>query len=200
MDLCSVRRRRQPHPVPHDVPRGWISPKHPRPQSRNAHSTGSRLAQVTYKSPAPLPFRIGNGAADQCARIPVPAIRRQRIDAENHLPRTGFIVHGRSFIHPVGRSGSSVTKTVHKGDQLFPRQTSAEMIPIMPDPLGKLRFGRRFRRRKARRLHCGDRGTSRSVAYRISMIPPSQSRRCRLTSPAESVTFLPAAAAVRPRR
>lgn len=54
------------------------------------------------KTFATLFLRVGYGLLKQLACIPMLAVCGQCIHAENHLPRTAFVVHGGVLVHLIG--------------------------------------------------------------------------------------------------
>ena len=90
------------------------------------------------KTFAALFLCIGNSLLNQLTRITLLAIRRQRIDTENHLPRTVFVVHGGVLVHLIGQVRVIGYESVHEGDEFVTVIHQPEMITVMGDSLGKL--------------------------------------------------------------
>lgn len=90
------------------------------------------------KTLAALFPRVSNSLAKQLTRIPMLAICRQRIDTENHLPRTVLIVHGGILVHLISQVGVIGHEPVHEGDEFVTIIHQPEMIAIMGNSLGKL--------------------------------------------------------------
>ena len=90
------------------------------------------------KTFAALFLCIGNSLLNQLTRITLLAICRQRIDTENHLPRTVFVVHGGVLVHLIGQVRVIGYESVHEGDEFVTVIHQPEMITVMGDSLGKL--------------------------------------------------------------
>ena len=63
-----------------------------------------------HKTFAVLFLRVSNSLAKQ--RTCIPAICRQYIDAENHLPRAVLVVHGGVLVHLIGQVRVIGDKTI----------------------------------------------------------------------------------------
>ena len=106
----------------------------------------SELGVVVYKSVfagqdktlTALFLRVSNSLAKQVTRIPMLAICRKRINAENYLPRTVLVVHGCVLVHLISQVSVIGHEPVHEGDEFVTVIHQPEMITVMGDSLGKL--------------------------------------------------------------
>ena len=87
----------------------------------------------------------------------MPTVLGQCVHAEDHLPRTVFVVHGGVCVHLVGQICLVRHKAVYKRNEPVPVEHQPEVVPVVLDSTGKVFFRGRFRRGKAHGLHCGDR-------------------------------------------
>ncbi len=83
-----------------------------------------------HKSLAAFFLRALDQSPDGHPRKPAPAVRRQRIDAENHLPGTIFVVHLCILIHFISEVRLVGHKTIGEADQSAAEKYQPEMISI----------------------------------------------------------------------
>ena len=112
-----------------------------------------------HKPLAALLPGIGNGPAEQLPRQAVPAVLRQRVDAEDHLPRALLVVQGGVLVHHIRQVRLVRDKAVHKGKQLIPLIQQPKVIAVILYSVDKFLLRRGLCGRKACRLHssqCGN--------------------------------------------
>ena len=103
--------------------------------------------------PAVVRQLIGDGTLDELPRVAVPAVVRQRVHAEDHLPRAVRVVQGRIGIEIVREIRAVGDHTVHERDELIAVKHQPEVVAVVCQPFGQLRARRGLRRGEARRLH-----------------------------------------------
>ena len=127
--------KRKPHLVPRGISMGGFV-RHTLILKPEFCVVGEQpLLAGQHKPLAALLPGIGNGPAEQLPCIAVPAVLRQRVDAEDHLPRALLVVQGGVLVHHIRQVRLVRDKAVHKGKQLIPTQNGAALISVLPDML-----------------------------------------------------------------
>ena len=113
-----------------------------------------------HQSFAALGFCIGDGALDEVSGIAMFAVLRDGVDAEDHLPGTGFLVELGALIHFIGQVSCIGNHAVYKSNELTFIKHEPEMITVMGKAVFKIGTGSGLRRREA---FCFDSGDSIKV-------------------------------------
>ena len=84
-----------------------------------------------HQSFAALGFCIGDGTLDEVSGIAMFAVLRDGVDAEDHLPGTGFLVELGALIHFIGQVSCIGNHAVYKSNELTFIKHEPEMITVM---------------------------------------------------------------------